>query len=88
MCSTLFLRAHEHIYFTECALSQNVLLPLLMVHFVSRMYYYYYYYSFFLVHEYLQYRSGGITVYECVSIAVIFFPRVSMNFEGSKIFHR
>ena len=28
----------------ECALSQNVLLPLLMVHFVTRMYYYYYYY--------------------------------------------
>ena len=42
MCSTLFLRAHEHIYFMECALSQNVLLPLLMVHFVTRMYYYYY----------------------------------------------
>ena len=45
MCSTLFLRAHEHIYFMECALSQNVLLPLLMVHFVTRMYYYYYYYK-------------------------------------------
>ena len=44
MCSTLFLRAHEYIYFMECALSQNVLLPLLMVHFVTRMYYYYYYY--------------------------------------------
>ena len=45
VCSTLFLRAHEHIYFMECALSQNVLLPLLMVHFVTRMYYYYYYYN-------------------------------------------
>ena len=32
MCSTLFLRAHEHISFMECALSQNVLLPLLMVY--------------------------------------------------------
>ena len=38
--STLFLCAHEHIYFIECAVSQNVLLPLLMVHFVTRMYYY------------------------------------------------
>ena len=28
---------------TQGALSQNVLLPLLMVHFVTRMYYYYYY---------------------------------------------
>ena len=35
----------EDIYFMECALSQNILLPLLMVHFVTRMYYYYYYYS-------------------------------------------
>ena len=43
----LFLRAHEHIYFMECALSQNVLLPLLMVHFVTRMYYYYYYYYYY-----------------------------------------
>ena len=42
--STLFLCAHEHMYFMECALSQNVLLPLLMVHFVTRMYYYYHYY--------------------------------------------
>ena len=41
-----FLRAHEHIYFMECALSQNVLLPLLMVHFVTRMYYCYYYYYY------------------------------------------
>ena len=48
VCSTLFLRAHEHIYFMECALSQNVLLPLLMVHFVTRMYYYYYYNYIFL----------------------------------------
>ena len=33
LCVLLFcLRAHEHIYFMECALSQNVLLPLLMVH--------------------------------------------------------
>ena len=45
LCVLLFfLRAHEHIYFMECALSQNVLLPLLMVNFVTRMYYYYYYY--------------------------------------------
>ena len=46
VCSTLFLCAHEHIYFMECALSQYVLLPLLMVHFVTRMYYYYYYYYY------------------------------------------
>ena len=46
LCVLLFLRAHEHIYFMECALSQNVLLPLLMVHFVTRMYYYYYYYYY------------------------------------------
>ena len=38
VCFTPFLRAHEHIYVMECALSQNVLLPLLMVYFVSRMY--------------------------------------------------
>ena len=44
MCSTILQRAHEHIYFMECALSQNVLLPLLMVHFVTRMYHYYHYY--------------------------------------------
>ena len=31
----------------ECALSQNVLLPLLMVHFVTRMYFYYYYYYYY-----------------------------------------
>ena len=37
---SFFLRAHEHIYFMECALSQNVLLTLLVVHFVTRMYYY------------------------------------------------
>ena len=40
-CFTFFLRVHEHTYFMECALSQNVLLSLLMVHFVTRMYYYY-----------------------------------------------
>ena len=45
MCSTFFLRAQEHINVMEYALSQNVLLPLLMVHLVTRMYYYYYYYS-------------------------------------------
>ena len=32
LCVLFFVRAHEHIYFMECALSQNVLLPLLMVH--------------------------------------------------------
>ena len=75
MFYSFFLRAHEHIYFMECAmsqnvyivlfdthishftyhtqqpntffLSQNVLLPLLMVHFVTRMYYYYYYYYYY-----------------------------------------
>ena len=30
------LSAHEHISFMECALSQNVLLPLLIVHFVTK----------------------------------------------------
>ena len=38
--SFFFLCAHEHIYFMECALSHNVLLTWLMVHFVTRMYYY------------------------------------------------
>ena len=48
LCVLVFLPAHEPIYFMECAPSQNVLLPLLMVYFVTRMYCYYYYYSLFL----------------------------------------
>ena len=36
-----FLHAHKHMCAMECTLSQNVLLPLLMVHFVTIKHYYY-----------------------------------------------